>query len=187
LLSPPRKGEPMNFSTFGPFPLQEWSKKGLREFWIDTDRLQAESGYPQSLDRGIGVYLFVAELQSGELVPWYVGKTDKSFGLRFRQHLAGGRKLAPLFKMKVVAIKVFVIALVTSAGKLKRKLSAAGFVRSIDRLEFALIGTCLSKNKNLINSKEKAFHTGLHVPGYLNSDPKNYDESALQLAKMLEV
>jgi hypothetical protein len=128
----------------------------------------------------------VAELRSGELVPWYVGKTDKGFGIRFRQHLAG-RKLAPLFEMKVVAIRVFVIALVTSAGKLKRKLSAAGFVRSIDRLEFALIGSCLEKNKNLINTKEKVFQKGLHVPGYLNSEPKNYDESAQQLAKMLEV
>ena len=60
-----------------------------------------------------------------------------------------------------------------------------GRLKSIDRLEFALIGSCLAKNSDLLNAQEKVFHKWLTVPGYWNSHPDDYDDAALQLARML--
>jgi hypothetical protein len=178
----------MNFSTFGPFPMSEWSQEGLKTFWDKTDTVQKRLDYPTGLNKAIGVYIVALEGVGGALIPWYVGKTDNGFGIRFKQHLRGAR-FASLFSKNSPAVKVFLIARVTSSAKLKRvtrKMREGKGMKSIDRLEFALIGSCLARNPDLVNKREKKFHGGLHVPGYWNSNPKNYDLAARKLAKMLK-
>lgn len=178
----------MNFSTFGPFVIDEWSTDGLEKFWADSDRIQEALGYSTGLRKAIGIYIVVVEDANGSLVPWYVGKTDNGFGIRFKQH-RNATKVRSIFRIKSKAVKVFLIARITSSGKLKKvtpRMKASEGLKSIDKVEFALIGSCLAVNPKIINTREKIFHTLLHVPGYLNSDPKNYDEAALQLANMLK-
>jgi hypothetical protein len=59
--------------------------------------------------------------------------------------------------------------------------------KSINRLEFLLIRSCLLRNSELINAKEAAFHAGLIVPGYLNHEQGDLSDSAVSLAKMLGI
>ena len=59
--------------------------------------------------------------------------------------------------------------------------------RSVERLEYALIGTCRTTNERLLNVQLKRFQEGLIVPGYIGDSPSSkLDESSQSLQKMLQ-
>jgi len=170
----------MNYATYGPYEIKEWTREGMTELFSDVD--EANPG----LSSAVGVYIVATKDKSGVLVPWYVGKTVNGFGKRFYQHLNGDR-FRKLFSKNSSTVRVFLIPRVTSGAKFKKatkKLKEKG-LRSTNLLEFALIGACLVKNNDLMNSKEVTLHKLFHVPGFWNSSPKNYDGAARQLARML--
>ena len=177
----------MNFSTFGPFPFGEFSKDGLKKFWLQVNQELERLGYSTGIEKAIGVYIVTSIRKNGALLPCYVGKTDNSFGIRFSQHR---KRFASLFPESSGKVGVFLIARVTGTGKYKKvtdKMRESKGLKSIDRLEFALIGECLKRNQNLINLRERTFHKSLHVPGFANSARKKWDDAARQLAGMLRV
>jgi hypothetical protein len=169
----------MNFSTFGPFELKEWSKPGFQSLFDGADEER------DGLANAMGVYLFATRGTNGHLVPWYVGKTIQGFRIRVPQHLEHLKTLSSKRSTKVV---VFLIAQIGSSSKFLKttaKIKSERGLRSIDILEFVLIGACLAKNRKLINARDAKFHKLFHVPGYWNSKPRNYDDAARQLANML--
>jgi hypothetical protein len=171
----------VKFSTYGPFQLTEMSPEGVRALFESINATKANLQY------AIGVYIFATMDSKGKLIPWYVGKTDKGFGRRLRNHLDAGK--FHHLQSDSGPISVFLIARVTPSGRLKKKVTGRtrgrSGLKSIDRLEFALIGTCLLLNTDLMNKSEKNFHTSMHVPGYLNSPVSSRNKSATELAKML--
>ncbi len=88
------------YETFGPYPLERDGHRlasgALRRFWKERE----EDSRPGLRD-AVGVYIFSVQKDEGaELVPWYVGKTDRQgfetrFGqeeLRFRQVLENAKR-----------------------------------------------------------------------------------------------
>lgn len=165
----------MNFQTHGPFEFNEWSPEGVRAFYrvFTAERPELESA--------IGVYV-VAVKRGKKLIPYYVGKTDKrSFGKRLKEHFDSGM-LERLFG-QFGKIYFFLIPRVTPTGKIKKPNGKV--LDSINHLEFALIGTCLLQNPDLLNKKQRVFHANFQVPGYINRDVKNENKSAKHFADML--
>jgi hypothetical protein len=171
----------MNFSTYGPFELREMSPAGIDKLFESIKKTD------KNLQYAIGVYIVAAKDNDGELIPWYVGKTDNEFGKRLIQHFDGAR----FYKLAAERgpLSFFLIARVTPSGRLKKvtaRMRETPGLKSIDRLEFALIGSCSSRNSELLNKREKSFHTIMHVPGYWNSSVEHYDDAARELAGMLK-
>jgi hypothetical protein len=116
-----------------------------------------------------------------------VGQTWNEFGARLVQHFEA-HKFDSLFE-EHGRLTFFLMARATSGGKVKystSKIKEQKGLKSIDQLEFALIGTCIGLNSELLNKQEKRFHQSLCVPGYLNSAPSDRNSSAKALAKMLK-
>lgn len=171
------------FLTKGPFKL------GRTKGFMNADAFEAIWCEEPDLKKAKGVYIIATKVGT-RLVPWYVGKSDLGFGSRFRQH--------PIFQ--VIGrespngdLYLFMLVRVTPKGKSMRAAKTQADpgrlkirkLKSIDRLEYALIGTCLKLNANLLNEKLKRFHEGLVVPGYLPNPNQDQEDSAQQLAKML--
>ena len=173
----------MNFRTYGPFELQAIAAGEIDKLFLEIKKVD------EGLQYAIGVYIVAAKGSDGCLTPVYVGQTENEFGRRFRDELD-----AEKFDKSVPqngSLKLFLIALITTSGKLQ-KVENELDSSSIDRLELALIGSCLSKNpslqnKQLRNIQERTINASMHVPGYLNSsvEDEDYDEAARELAEML--
>lgn len=171
------------FVTMGPFDLAR-----TRGF-LDAQALQKIWTGDPALEKAIGVYV-IASKNGKNLLPLYVGKSNRSFGSRLNKHSIF-TTLAKNYPKDDLCI--FLIARVTTArGDYKtatRKVVRDGVelqkLKSIDRLEFALIGTCLTLNKNLLNEQNKKFLEGLDVPGYLPNNGRYADHSATALSRML--
>jgi len=164
----------MNFVTYGPFELDEWSPEGIDALY---EKFEAKQ---KGLKFSVGVYI-VGCIENGVLKPWYVGKSDKNMGGRVFKHF--NAFLEDLYK-KNGNLQFFLIPHITKQGRLK-KSSKNGYRKAIDRLEFALIGSCLGCNPKLLNKQEVTFHSNMKVPGYWNSPSTEHDSSAKALAKML--
>lgn len=178
---------PAKFKTLGPFELKvengQLDKTTLRAIWKGN----------KGLRYGIGVYILTVQVGK-RLIPIYVGKTNRSFGSRLGQHSIFS-KVSDSFEGKKLLL--FLIPRVTSKKgdlvRAKRKFIENGEgirsqvkgLKSIDQLEFALIGTCIAQNENLLNKQEKTFHQGLIVPGYLNDESEELTESSSKLKRML--
>jgi hypothetical protein len=188
----------IKFDTFGPLLLSRADQI------VTADELRTFSkaleGEKTGLSKAIGVYVFGLKDSKGEIVPWYVGKSDKGFSRRFDEHSKGRgenlyEKLAK--RMPTGDLQVFLIARLTPSEKFMKAKTAKSKtgskrkrtkpVKSIDRLEFALIGTCLAKNQDLINRSQKTFHEDFHVPGYMEGNNPSESASATSLRRTLRV
>ena len=167
----------MSFQTYGPLEFNDWSPEGVRAFYAELTKQ-----HPR-LESAIGVYVMAVK-KGKKLVPYYVGKTDRrSFGHRRREHF-DGEMLDALFH-EHGKFYFFLIARVTPAGRIRKPSGRPS--NTIDRLEYQLIGTSLSKNPDLLNKQLKKNHTKLRVPGYINRDTKTENRSAKLFAEMLGV
>lgn len=178
---------PVDFSTFGPYALERASGQvsldNLEDFW------SAVSDEAAGLEEAVGVYVIATRKRGGAAKPWYVGKTDVGFGKRFRTHVRTQSAFNPIAgEAPKGKLYVFLIARLNASGAFSgppRKLH--GNRKSIDRVEFALIGSCYSVNRKLMNVSQKSFHAGICVPGYLGSKRGKPTKSAAELARMLEI
>jgi len=178
---------PARFETLGPFELTR--KEGV----VEASSLNQIWKEPRDLRYGVGVYI-IASRKRGKLVPWYVGRSDRGFASRLNRHSIFEKIYS---KVKRGSLFLFLIARVTTkTGSLKKALrrhvesgdsfrSFSAKLKSINRLEFALIGSCMAQNEDLLNLQEKAFHRGLIVPGYLNDSNETLTSPAEELGKML--
>lgn len=174
-----------DFETYGPFILGSVSPKTpiqadvIEQLW---PRVQDE--HP-GLEAAVGIYIFaVKKNRKSDPVPWYVGKTDQAFGKRLRKRL----KLFQNISQKVGSgeLVLFLLARLTPTKRFMRPRSAAKGRQSIEKLETMLIGSCASKNSELLNLKKMAHYRGLRVPGYMGDKGEVQSKSALHLRKMLK-
>jgi hypothetical protein len=172
----------MKFEPHGPFTLPRVNggvdRNMKRSFWKSV-----EESCP-SLPSAVGCYIFAIKAAKG-FTPWYVGKTEKlSFGSETWQSgklLLYGEVIRKYDKGKPV---LFLLAKLTGKGKftkpIKRRNSG-----SISALEEMLIGTCLQRNKELVNKKLVRYRA-MHVPGYLNDQQGKRTKRAKDLASLLK-
>lgn len=175
------------FQTYGPYELVrslgEVKAASLEKLWsqaaVDDKQLSA----------AIGVYIIAMKSNTANYVPWYVGKTDKGFSSRFKQHIRYRKSFGDIGRVPGNdPFHIFLIPRMTPLSEEFRKKTAPGeHVKSIDRLEFMLIASCIAVNPHLLNRSNKVFHLGLSVPGYVNDVKPTRNKSAKRLAKMLRV
>jgi hypothetical protein len=188
------------FETYGPYPFERGAglvtKSELETFCNSLRTIQIGKS---NLARAMGVYIFGLSRGRKRIIPWYVGKTDKGFARRFGEHHAGrGENLFRRIDKKLPpgTLQVFLLARITPNGKFMKvkKLSAKAKTRgrikpkslkSIDRLEFLLIGRALAKNPNLLNESQTIFHKEFHVPGFVDRENPSTSNAASALRRML--
>jgi len=174
----------MEFNTFGPFEVRKKSGSDIKDDLTSFFELIDEK-HP-GLSSASGVYVLCKQNGNAAPKPWYVGRTTASRGFkgRFWEHYhndfyARLNETAP--NGKLVG---FLLARMNAGGRSFRTARASD-LKSINMLEFLLIGACLTCNESLLNASEKAFHRGFHVPGYLNKKPGKPNKAAQAFAEML--
>ena len=132
-----------------------------KEFW---SKVAAED---EDLPGACGCYLFA--LQNGNnIVPWYVGKTEKR---TFEKECCGATQINYYNEILVDhngTPGLFLLPRLTGSGEKFAKPSKNGH-RDIDFLETMLIGMALEKNPELLNVKKTALLREMKVPGVINS------------------
>jgi hypothetical protein len=117
------------------------------------------------LSKGVGVYI-LATGNKNALTPWYVGKSDNGFKNRLSEKHHAYKLIAR--SQPNGSIYVFLLAKVSAkTGALNKPPKKKFFEygedfrarrkprKSISKLEFLLIGSCLGRNSELVNAKEK--------------------------------
>ena len=172
-----------NFDTFGPFqlPLETntvLASRAFKDFWLEIE--QSHPGLPDA----IGCYVFAIRTPSTTL-PWYVGKTEKT-SLRFESLQSHKLRLyeSALREQANGVPLLYLLPRLTPRGKF-RKVWVNGSV-SIDNLERMLIGSALSVNKELRNTRSLKHLTQTVVPGYVN-DQGLRTPDAEAFAKLLNI
>jgi hypothetical protein len=132
-----------------------------KDFWAKVE--DEESG----LSGACGCYLFA--LQNGQnIVPWYVGKTEKR---TFENECCGATQINYYNEVLVDhngTPLLFLLPRMTGSGAKFSKPSKNGH-RDIDFLETMLIGMALEENENLVNIKKTALLREMKVPDVINS------------------
>ena len=174
---------PGNFKTYGPFQLPRSAgvvdAACLKMMWGDE-----ASSLPEGLNDAIGIYIIAVQTGSKKPIPLYVGRTERGFESRFKQHVSSKKIFASLGNVPEKAkLLVFFIALHTPSRGAFRKRAKRDAVRAIKALEFMLIGKCL--NSELLNTSQSTVHRALQGLGYLNDQALIRDDSSAQLAEML--
>ena len=182
-----------HFKTIGPLELKRTAghvdRVSLAALWARANAVEA------GLARAVGVYV-IATSKGGILTPWYVGKSDNGFKNRLSEKHHAFNLIAN--SQPKGSLYLFLLAKVSSKKGVLAKPPKKKFVefgdefksrrkprKSINKLEFLLIRSCLLRNTELVNAKEKTFYAGLVVPGYLSDEQNDLSDSAMSLAKML--
>ena len=135
-------------------------KNAIREFWEEVECKD------EGLSSAIGIYIFSIRAGRG-ILPWYVGKAEKRGFISecFQAHkithfdnCIASRKGTPL------------LTLIPKFTKNDMFAKPNGNIHSdISTLEKMLIGSCLQKNKDLVNARDTKLFKEMVVNGYLNS------------------
>lgn len=135
-------------------------KVSMMDFW---DEVENEA---EGLSETIGIYIFSIRAGQGNL-PWYVGKAAKQVFKKecFTHHklthfnnCIANRRGTPLLTLipKITQANYFALPNGSEHG-------------DISALEKMLIGTCLQKNKYLLNIRDTKLYKRIVVPGYINT------------------
>lgn len=173
----------LDFETYGPFVLEREenyvSRDALDDFW---DRVEEKV---KGLEQAIGVYVISARSAKSTSRPWYVGKTDKGFKKRFSQHAMQLKLFAALHNAAPRGtVEIYFLARMMSRRK-NFRAPAKKQVKSVTRLEELLIGTCYSRNSQLLNVQKMSSYKKLRVPGYLNDKVGKPSQAASSFNKLL--
>jgi len=171
------------YETYGPFDVERDSNK-LRKSALDAFWKDCNSKYP-GLSGAVGVYIVAVKAKANAVSkPWYVGKTDKQgFQKRFSQQLNHFGDI--LDKAKNGTVQVFLIARRTpNRGAFMKTRSTA--LRENNDLETMMIGSCLKRNRSLINDRKVKHLKEIEVPGYLNNGRGKMHKAASELNRMVK-
>lgn len=173
------------YRVFGPFPMRKngslVDKYACNDFWGNI-----EQQIPK-LPSAVGCYIFAigaAKGTSKRALPWYVGKTERN---SFEGETWTPQKLnhynEALNLRKRGTPHLYLIAKCTKSGRFaKPRKGGIGDIRALENL---LIGSCLSRNRKLLNVKQTKHPRGIIVPGYMNEQPGARPKPAKRLAKLL--
>jgi len=157
----------MNFYPYEPIEIPRTEKgliangkESMAEFWEKVNEIEDD------LSETIGIYIFSVRAGKGNL-PWYVGKAEKQtfrkecfthHKLTHYNHCVAGKRGTPLLTLlpKMTPSNYFA----TPNGSIHTDITA---------LEKMLIGTCLQKNKGLLNIRDTKLYKDIVVPGYINT------------------
>jgi hypothetical protein len=174
------------FDTWGPYTCATHDKAGIDDLWKE---FRADAAV--RVEEGVGIYVVSVEGPNGDLVPWYVGQTYKSFSVRLKQHFEKGR-FANLFEKG--SVKIILIARAKDGQIIPRQLGhrAIRDRKFIDWLEIDLIDKCRKINPQLLNRQFVSFLDNIWVGGYRGRDaldPEQLDKypAYLALAKILRL
>jgi hypothetical protein len=174
------------FETFGPFALKTASGAVLMDA-VDEMFLEADL-VKDGLSRAIGVYVVAKNIGKGALLPLYVGKTEAGFSKRFRAHVRGKKGFTKLDDAgENGTLAVFLIGLVSLSDRFRGPVKGKNEVIAVRYLEVMMIGACLRLNRNLLNTSLKTLYRSLRVPGYLDGQNPERNQSAKRFAAMLAV
>jgi hypothetical protein len=175
------QSEMSQYQVFGAFKLSKdgylVDRSRCAEFWETAER--CETG----LSKAVGCYIFGIRAGKG-IKPWYVGMTDRQ---GFKGECWTPDKLnrynEALNRHKKGTAVLYLIARRTKGGRFaKPRKNGIGDVRALENL---LIGTCLSRNRKLLNVKKTKHPRGIVVPGYMNEQPGARSRAARELARLL--
>ena len=148
------------FDTWGPYTCKTYDSSGIDALWVEF-----RTDSTVRVEDGVGIYVVGVEGSDGNLVPWYVGQTYKSFGSRLRQHFDSGRFASIADKG---TLKIVLIARTKDGRILPRQSGRRERLdrKVIDWLEVDLIDKCRLVNRNLLNRQFVKFLDGIWVGGY---------------------
>jgi hypothetical protein len=164
------------FQTFGAFPIRLDNYRNipddLGEFWTQVE--QEKTG----LCNAKGCYVFgIKTSGSPSIVPWYVGKTAKSFDDEcFQPHKRVIYAKAISYYERATPY-LFLISRLTTSGALYK---GAGAVAT-NFLERHLISLVLQVNSDLLNNRDTKLYMEVKLRGILNSDVGKPDKAAKEL------
>jgi hypothetical protein len=170
-----------SYQVFGPFKMPKngrlVDKHAYAEFWAKIEDLNP------GLPNAVGCYIFAIRAAKGAL-PWYVGKTEKnSFrGETWSTHKLSLYNEAFNFREKGTGL-LYLIAKNTRGGRFAKSRKAG--IGDICALENMLIGSCLLRNRKLLNIRQTKHPRGIVVPGYMNEKPGARSATARRLAQLL--
>ena len=150
-------------------------KESLKRYWQQVEDME------EGLSSAIGIYIFGIRAGRG-VVPWYVGKASaQGFYKECFQH----HKLTHYNNCIAARKGTPVLTLIA-------KFTQRGYFAAANRnghkdimaLEAMLIGTCLQRNKKLMNARDTKLFKEMVVPGFLNS-PKGRDGQNVKSFKAL--
>jgi hypothetical protein len=156
----------MRFDVYGGFRIDRRPDRlGVfdKNFWKQVSDLNAR------LPGACGCYIFA--LRHGKnIVPWYVGKTEKD---TFETECFQPTKINyfnEVLRNHAGTPLLFLLPRLTgSAMRFSRPIESA--YHDVDFLETLLIGLALEKNANLINVRKTKLLREMIVPGIMNSPP----------------
>ena len=169
----------MKIQVYGPFQYEEQTpEKTIALF----DEIASHS---KNLGFGVGLYVFAARDSSGNLKPWYVGKSTRhDLGARIVGHL-NNDKFSTLID-ECNGISLFLAAVVDEQLELRTRYNLpASEAEEIGILELAFIGSAWSQNRQLLNKQGKNSKPFIATPGLLISGGLAGGSSATQLAELL--
>lgn len=153
-------------------------KEELKSFWEEVDNQD------EGLSSAIGIYIFSIRAGKG-ILPWYVGKAEKRGFIKecFESHkichydnCIASRKGTPL------------LTLIPKFTRNDFFASPNGKEHSdISILEKMLIGSCLQKNRNLVNARDTKFFKSMVVNGYMNSPQGGLSQSVKEFKSIIGV
>jgi len=115
--------------------------------------------------------------------PWYVGKTESH---NFKGEVWAPHKLnlyhEALRRRKKGKPLLYLVAKLTKTGRFSKPRQRIGDVRALENL---LIGSCLLRNRSLLNTKQTKHLRRISVPGYMNEQPGARSKPAKGFAKLL--
>jgi hypothetical protein len=164
------------FQTFGAFPiyLDGYGNipDDLSAFWAQVE--EEKNG----LCAAKGCYVFGVKTSGGpSVLPWYVGKTTKSFfGECFQPHKRVHYAKAISYYKRAIP-HIFLISRLTKGGAFYK----GGSSISINFLERHLISLGLQANYDLLNKKDTKLYREVQLHGVLNSEGGRRDKAAAEL------
>jgi len=169
----------MKFSVYGGFEItRKPNRHGLfdKDFWV---RVESENA---ALPGACGCYVFALK-NGGNIVTWYVGKTERrtfqkecfqAAKINYYNELLIDHKGTPL---------LFLLPRLTATKKFS-KPTETGY-RDIDYLETLLIGMALERNSEIFNIKKTKLLREMVVPGIINSPQAHPTKSEQDLKNAL--
>ncbi|EHR7861162.1 hypothetical protein HJ171_23185 [Vibrio parahaemolyticus] len=154
------------------------SKPAMIEFWESVEELE------EGLSEAIGIYIFSVRAGQGNL-PWYVGKAEKQ---TFKKECFTHHKLTHYNNCIVGKRGTPLLTLLpkfTPSWGFPKPTNACH--SDINALEKMLIGTCLQKNRNLLNIRDTKLHKEIVVPGYINTPQGGVSNSVKDFKHLIGV
>lgn len=174
----------MFFDVAGPFKIkQHGAKQVITKESLRLLKTKLEE-YEEGLSDACGCYVFAVRAGKG-YTPYYVGQACKSSLPNEALNPSNISNYNGILTHRKGTPVLFFIPMRTPQGKFRKRNKTNGYLSSLTFLERWLIHAAVSKNYDLINSKETYFLKNIHVKGIFNARKGESTSDSQELAKAL--